>query len=239
MGDSWEDDWDSDSFQVKLPGGGDADGLTAGQAALAAAVYDPSKFADEDESGAEPTGRQTQAPASRPKNEAKKKIGAGKEHIGMDDVPLDDPEAERLRQQRRVEEADLRAAQELFAGTGIKSELDGFVPKSKGDFERWGEIVAKEHVLLWHGQPGAHYKALCKVLMRQMIDKMTLVEVKDMEKELVEVRKLKEKEEAERKAAGTKKGGKKFANKINLGSTAGLDDDRYDDAGAGDDFDFM
>ena len=62
------------------------------------------------------------------------------------------------------------------------------------------------------------------------------VEMKELEKEMTDARKSKEKEEQERKVAGTKKG-KKFTGKINMGSSAGLEEEVYNDTG--DDFDFM
>jgi len=145
------------------------------------------------------------------------------------------PEEAKLRAQRLQEEGELRAMQDMFAGTGLKSELDGFVPKSKGDFERWGEIVAKEHVLLWHGKPGAHFKALVKALVGEVTKCMTLVELKELEKQVTDEKKRVEREDTERKQASTKKGQKKVA-KANV--SAGLDDDIYDDD-VGDDLDFM
>lgn len=59
--------------------------------------YDPSKFAGEDEEVEEV---KHVVPAPQPKKE-RKVIGAGKESVGVvEDVPLDDPLAEKLRQQR-------------------------------------------------------------------------------------------------------------------------------------------
>ncbi|KAL1154837.1 hypothetical protein V6Z11_A09G271100 [Gossypium hirsutum] len=55
--------------------------------------------------------------------------------------PLD-PIAEKLRQQRLVEEADFRSTTELFAKKGDIKTVDNFIPKSESDFEEYAELIS-------------------------------------------------------------------------------------------------
>jgi len=56
------------------------------------------------------------------------------------DEPLDDPIAEKLRRQRLEEEADFRAARDLFGGGG--KGLDDLLPKTLKDFEQYAEQLS-------------------------------------------------------------------------------------------------
>ena len=70
---------------------------------------------------------------SQPKKQQEVKKYLQKETVvDPDDMPLDDPLAEKLRQQRLVEQADFVAAKELFGGGGDIGglNLDTFLPKS-------------------------------------------------------------------------------------------------------------
>eukprot|EP00775_Hariotina_reticulata_P007268 gene7268-7481_t len=113
MADDWEqDDWEAEDFKPALPASGaagaDKDGTdfeTVGQALLAKATEpDMSKFADEDQE--EPEDDKGYHIKPQPKKKVEKKYAAKGEYV--DDVPLDDPEAEKLRKQRLEEEADFR-----------------------------------------------------------------------------------------------------------------------------------
>ncbi|KAJ6421162.1 hypothetical protein OIU84_028529 [Salix udensis] len=53
-----------------------------------------------------------------------------------------DPLAEKLRQQRLVEEADLRSTTELFAKKGDEKSLDSFIPNSESDFLEYAELIS-------------------------------------------------------------------------------------------------
>ena len=61
---------------------------------------------------------------------------------------------------RLVEEADFRAAQELFGG----QDLDKMQPKSAKDFEDFAATLAHKYVLGHSRSP--HYKALVKALFK-------------------------------------------------------------------------
>ena len=61
---------------------------------------------------------------------------------------------------RLVEEADFRAAQELFGG----QDLDKMQPKSAKDFEDFAVTLAHKYVLAHSRSP--HYKTLVKALFK-------------------------------------------------------------------------
>ncbi len=48
---------------------------------------------------------------------------------------------------RLIEEADLKAAKELFGGADAGVDLDGFLPKSVKDFEDYAQTLASRYVL--------------------------------------------------------------------------------------------
>lgn len=182
-----------------------------------------------------------------------------------DDTPLDDPAAERLRRQRLVEEADLRAAQELFGGGAsgpagpssgggaggsemaqLTRRLEGIVlPKALKDYEEIAQLTAKRFVL--PHSSAKHYKALVKALLRAVCEPLSSEDSKEIETAASAVRADKVKAEKAAAAARVAKGRRT----VNAGSaggaggggaggkSAGLDEYVYDDAGDGDDFDFM
>ncbi|EFN56118.1 hypothetical protein CHLNCDRAFT_144733 [Chlorella variabilis] len=224
MADSWED-WETEEPVVP--------GIPAAPQAEAS----KSKFVGEDEGEEEDPKWKANVPAPQ---QAKDKKGVSKydeskgaQQRGGDDTPLDDPIAEKLRQQRLIEEADYQATIELF---GKGRDLEDFIPKSAKDFEEFGKLVAGKHMLP-HAKAG-HYKAAVKSLLKVALQMMSAQEVKDVETCVAGIRAEKLKEE---KAA---QGGKKTTKKATLnvgrsGGAAGLDDYVFDDAGDGDDFDFM
>lgn len=225
MADSWED-WEVE--EPVVPG-----------APAPAAAEDPvkSKFEGEDEGEEEEPKWKANVPAPQA---AKEKKGLSKydeskgvQRRGEDDAPLDDPIAEKLRQQRLIEESDYQATMELF---GAGRELEGFIPKSAKDFEEFGKLVAAKH-LVAHAK-SSHYKAAIKSLLRAALQTLSAQEVKDVETCVAGIRSDRLKEE--KAAAAGKKTAKKAALNVGRGGgAAGLDDYVYDDAGDGDDFDFM
>ena len=153
----------------------------------------------------------------------------------ISDEPLDDPIAEKLRQQKLVEDADYQATMELF---GKEIDLDTFTPKSVKDFEDLGKAVAAKYLLPHaRGAVSAQYKAALKALMHTALHPLTSSEVKDVETSVAGVRSDKLKEE--KAAAGGKKSQKKVALNVGRGGgSAGLEDYVYEDD-LDDDFDFM
>lgn len=222
MADDWED-WE-DEVELKLP-------AAAPAAAAAVKDVDESKFAGEDEGEEEPAWK-----ASVPKPEQSKKQPKRYEDRGAaaaDEAPLDDPIAEKLRQQRLVEESDFRNAQELF---GSDKTLDSLAPKSAKEFEEYGRLLAAKYLLAHSRSP--QYKSLLKAVLKAALGPLPVQETKDLETTVAGIRADKVKAETAEKAAKAKAGKKKSVNVGSKGGTAGLDDYQYD-APLDDDYDFM
>lgn len=239
MADDWEqEDWEAEDFKPQLPstGAGKAAGLdqyeTAGQALLAkSAEPDMSKFEDEDQQESEEEKSYHIKP--QPKKKVEKKYSKA-EYV--DDTPLDDPEAERLRRQRLEEESDLRAINEMFGGERASQikQLDSMIPKTVKDFEEAAELVAK--LFITQHKDNKNYKAFLKSLMKQATDPLSAEDAKEIENMAGTIRA--DKVKAEKAAAAAKKGTKKQVNVGKAGASAGLDDYIYD-APEEDEFDFM
>lgn len=152
----------------------------------------------------------------------------------VDEGPLDDPIAEKLRQQRLVEEADYAATMELF---GKSRDLDGFIPKTSVEFEELGKLIAIKHLLPHDKAKPSVYKAAIKSLLHVSLHNLTASDVKDLETCIAGIRS--EKLKAEKALNAGKKQIKKASLNVGKGGgSAGLDDYVYDDA-LEDDFDFM
>ncbi|PNW83152.1 hypothetical protein CHLRE_06g308850v5 [Chlamydomonas reinhardtii] len=191
---------------------------------------DMSQFEDEDANFSAPV--EHSVPAPQPKKKEEKKFR--EERINPDDVPLDDPVLEKLRQQKLVEQADYEAARELFGGVSTLKPLESYMPKTLKEFEDFAAELVSRHVVE-HGE-SKHYKAFIKALIKAAVEPLGSEEVKDLETCLAGVRadKIKKKKEEEDK----KKGGKKNLNMGKKGLSAGLDDYVYEDNLDNDD-DFM
>lgn len=79
------------------------------------------------------TNTNTTQHQQQPKKKPEKKYA---DKGAVADEPLDDPVAEKLRRQRLEEEADFRAARDLFGGGKPLEEL---LPKTLKDFESYAE----------------------------------------------------------------------------------------------------
>ena len=91
-----------------------------------------------------------------------------------DDEPLDDPIAEKLRQQRLVEEADYAATMELF---GSSRELDGFIPKTNKEFEEFGKLVAAKY-LMGHASAKGYKGAMKSLLHVALHERLSVAEAR-------------------------------------------------------------
>lgn len=239
MADDWEqEDWEAEDFKPQLPAttAGKAAGLdqyeTAGQALLAKATEpDMSKFEDEDQQ--EPEEEKSYHIKPQPKKKVEKKYTKA-EYI--DDTPLDDPEAERLRRQRLEEESDLRAINEMFGGERASQiqQLDSMIPKSVKDFEEAADLVAK--LFITQHRDNKNYKAFVKALLKVTAEPLNADDSKEIENLAGNIRA--DKVKAEKAAAAAKKGAKKSINVGKAGASAGLDDYIYD-APEEDEYDFM
>lgn len=232
MADDWED-WENDDYQpvvaVKQPATKEFE--TAGQALLASAVEpDQAKFQAEDAELEEEEKHVVQK--SQPKKEKKTdKYKESTKGAVVDDGPLDDPVAEKLRQQRLVEESDFSSTRDLFGDVPTKT-LESLLPKSLKDFEEYAELLCQKY-LLPH-QQNKNYKALLKAVVKTALGPLTSQEVKDIETSAAGVRSDKFKAEQ-----AAKKGTKKATLNVGRGGgSAGLDDLVYDEP-LDDEYDFM
>lgn len=139
-----------------------------------------------------------------------------------------------------MEAADLQAARDLFGGGN--NPLDGFIPKTKEDYETFGSMVAKEYLEPQKHKAGSHFKAMMKAMLEAALASSSAGEIKELAQHLTNLSTERLKKEAAVKAAqqqaAKKPAGKKTLNMGKSGLSAGLDEAIYDDAG-GDDYDFM
>lgn len=157
----------------------------------------------------------------------------GKEVVApvVAEAPLD-PLAEKLRQQRLVEEADYKAAADLFRKKGDDKTLENFIPKSESDFVEYAELVSHK---LRPYEKSFHYLGLLKAVMRLSMTSLKAADAKEVASSVTAIANEKLKAEKEANAGKKKAGAKK--KQIHVGKP---DDDvvmgAYDDA---DDYDFM
>lgn len=231
MADDWED-WEADDYVPKLPAAAPANGtevVTKG-AQLLSDDPDPSKFAGEDEEEDRPSW-EGNVPRPQQKKAVVKKYD---ESRGVtNDTPLDDPVLEKLRRQRLEEEGDYAATKELFGEGGL--DLDGMLPKSANDFEKYAEGIYFKYMYPHRDSP--HYKQLLKQLLKRALKPLGVQETKDIETAVAGVRAVKVKEEVTAKAEAKKGGKKKTLNVGKSGGSAGLED--YHMPALDDDYDFM
>ena len=159
------------------------------------------------------------------------------------DETLADPIAEKLRQQKLVEESDLKATYELFGSTEDFEDfaLETFEPKNAKDFEKLALVSVKKH--FYRHRNSSHYKVAVKTFIKVALSEFSGADVKEIESHVAALRNEKIKKEKEMDKQKSKKATsgskKKF---INTGSTkgdAGLDDYKYDYQDVDDQYDFM
>ncbi|KAJ8760942.1 hypothetical protein K2173_021980 [Erythroxylum novogranatense] len=145
--------------------------------------------------------------------------------------PLD-PVAEKLQQQRLVEEADYKSTTELFARKGDERTLDTFIPKSEGDFLEYAELISHK---LRPYEKSFHYIGLLKDVMKLSMTSLTAADAKDVASSVTAIANEKLKMEKEANAGKKKTGGKKKQLHVDKPDDD-LVVDHYD---ALDDYDFM
>ncbi|KAK9272769.1 hypothetical protein L1049_003146 [Liquidambar formosana] len=171
-----------------------------------------------------PAGKMLKKPVAKATEKKGKTVEGAKEE------PLD-PVAEKLRQQRLVEEADYRSTTELFAKKGDEKTLHNFIPQSESDFLEYAELISHK---LRPYEKSFHYIGLLKAVMRLSMTALKAADAKDVASSVTAI--ANEKLKAEKEAnAGKKKGAKKKQLHVDK-----ADDDviveRYDDM---DDYEFM
>ncbi|KAG2709451.1 hypothetical protein I3760_05G240200 [Carya illinoinensis] len=129
----------------------------------------------------------------------------GKTVVAVKEEPLD-PVAEKLRQQRLVEEADYSSTKELFGKRGDEKNLDNFIPKSESDFLEYAELIS--HKLRAH-EKSYHYIGLLKAVMRLSMTAMKAADAKEVSSSITAITNEKLKAEKEVNAGKKKTGSKK------------------------------
>ncbi|XVE65568.1 hypothetical protein DITRI_Ditri08aG0010200 [Diplodiscus trichospermus] len=183
---------------------------------------------DEDEPPQQPIAKAPEEKA--PKKTASKATEKKEKTIEGAKEELLDPVAEKMRQQRLVEEADYRSTTELFAKKGDDRTLDNFIPKSESDFTEYAELIS--HKLLPY-QKSYHYIALLKAVMRLSMTSLKAADAKDIASSITAI--ANEKLKAEKETTKKKTGGKKKQLHVDKPDND-LAVDAYDDM---DDYDFM
>ncbi|KAJ6370794.1 hypothetical protein OIU77_001327 [Salix suchowensis] len=95
---------------------------------------------DEDEPAPAPVVKPL--PEKAPKKSTEKTTEKKGKTVEVVKEEKQDALAEKLRQQRLVEEADFRSTTELFAKKGDEKSLDSFIPKSENDFLEYAELIS-------------------------------------------------------------------------------------------------
>ncbi|KAJ3693966.1 hypothetical protein LUZ60_009446 [Juncus effusus] len=229
-------DWEEDDFEPVAP-------------ALKLEPIIKSQWADEDveeddvkeswededepvkETKPEPVVEKQAAKASS-KGAAKKGKQAESKPVEVSDDVLSDPVAEKLRQQRLIEEADYKAAAELFKKKGGDDKtLETFIPKSESDFEEYAELISHK---IRPYEKSYHYIGLLKAIMRSAMVNMKAAEAKDIASSVNAI--SNEKIKLEKEAGKKKTGSKKKQLLVEKADDDFVPSGKYDDP---DDYDFM
>ncbi|BBN15268.1 translation initiation factor 3 subunit J [Marchantia polymorpha subsp. ruderalis] len=168
---------------------------------------------------------------TKPKKKEEKK--GKKVAVSLDEGKLTDPLAEKLRQQRLVEEADYQSTTELFGRQKNPDQtLENFIPKSEEDFQDYAELIANK---LRPFEKSFHYMTLLKAVMKHAVTSLNAADAKVLASSLTVT--ANEKLKAEKDASGKKKtGAKKKQLHVDKAEDDGFATGNYDDV---DDYDFM
>lgn len=187
---------------------------------------------DEDEPAPAPVEKPPpEKPSKKPVTKSTEKKGKTVQFAKEEPQSLD-PVAEKLRQQRLVEEADYRSTTELFAKRGDEKTLDNFIPKSESDFLEYGELISHK---LRSYEKSYHYIGLLKAVMRLSMTTLKAADAKDVASSVTAIANEKLKAEKEANAGKKKTGGKKKQLHVDKPD----DDLVVDTYDALDDYDFM
>uniref|UniRef100_A0A7N0U4B4 Eukaryotic translation initiation factor 3 subunit J n=1 Tax=Kalanchoe fedtschenkoi TaxID=63787 RepID=A0A7N0U4B4_KALFE len=188
---------------------------------------------DEDESTPPPV---VAAPEPKPTKVSKKsdvKV-SGRQVKLKEDVKEEalDPVAEKLRQQRLVEESDYKFTTALFGKKDDEKSLDTFIPKSESDFAEYAELISHK---LRPYEKSFHYLGLLKAVMRLSMVNLRAADAKEVASSVTAIANEKLKAEKEANAGKKKTAAKKKQLQV----------DKPDDEAGGvydaldDDYDFM
>eukprot|EP00803_Ostreobium_quekettii_P011121 evm.model.scf_3727.2 EVM.evm.TU.scf_3727.2 scf_3727:7371-11039(+) len=219
-------DWDSPDFEVTE--------LTVG--ALAIKEAEKAKFQDEDEEDEDEEEKTVLGKPRPPRDPSKASKAQAKKCTVPVDQPLDDPVAEKARQQRLQEEADFQNTLEALGDEEFK-KLQKFIPRTEKDFDEFVQLLLSR--FFSPHKESKQYRHMLKQLMRGALDSAASSDVKELETCLVGVRMKRQQEEKRKEQESKEKKGKKFVNVGSNRASAGLEDYIYDDGGLDDDYDFM
>ncbi|XP_059479654.1 eukaryotic translation initiation factor 3 subunit J [Neocloeon triangulifer] len=234
-----EEDWDADGFEpkevtVKAAGKWDDEDLDDD-------VKD--NWEDDEEEEKKDTEKQEEkssiapAPAKKNKKSLSKKIEEKErsEQLAMESKKPMTPEerlAEKKRQQKLQEEADLRAAIETFGITeGSGSGIDAMLPSSKEEFDEFGKALVKKIIPFSSSQ---HFPLFVEELIRDVCANLTSNDLKKLKNTIDNLHLEKTKIEKGDKAK--KKGGKGKAKLRVEGESAIVDEYSAYDVEEFDDF---
>ncbi|KAK3224576.1 hypothetical protein Dsin_004438 [Dipteronia sinensis] len=158
---------------------------------------------DEDEPATAPAPAH---PAGKVSKEVDTKSSEKQKNIDeVKEVPLD-PVAEKLRQQRLVEEDDYQSTTELFGKRSDDKTLDNFIPNSESDFSEYAELISHK---LYPYEKSFHYIELLKAIMRLSVTTLKATDAKDVASSVTaianEMLKLEKEANAGKKKTGIKK----------------------------------
>ncbi|XP_004300197.1 PREDICTED: eukaryotic translation initiation factor 3 subunit J-like isoform 1 [Fragaria vesca subsp. vesca] len=158
----------------------------------------------EDDDEPAPPAPAPKAPAEKaPRKPAAKAAEKKGKAVEVEKEESLDPLAEKLRQQRLVEEADYKATKELFSTRGEEKNIDNFIPKSESDFLEYAELISHK---LRPFEKSFHYIGLLKAVMRLSMTSLKGADAKDVASSITAI--ANEKIKAEKEAnAGKKKTG--------------------------------
>lgn len=237
-----EDDWESEDFVPAVP---------VAVKENPKSLWDDEDAEDEEvkESWEDEDKPAPPEPETTTEKPDKKKVTEGKEKTSkvqdrnkapeikgkgakVQDETLADPLAEKLRQQRLVEEADYQSTTELFGKRSGEKSLDNFIPKSEEDFVEYAELIGHK---LRPYEKSFHYLTLLKAVMRHAMTDLKAADAKEIASSVTVIANEKLKREKEANAGKKKTGAKKKQIHVDR-----EDEDHYvgvyDDAN---DYDFM
>ncbi|XP_058187605.1 uncharacterized protein LOC131304397 [Rhododendron vialii] len=160
---------------------------------------------DEDETAPAPA---PEPPAEKtPKKTSAKASEKKGKHVEVveKEEPLD-PVAEKLRQERLVEEADFKSTRDLFGGKADEKNLYNFIPKSESDFLEYAELISHR---LRPYEKSFHYIGLLKAVMRLSMTSLKGADAKEVASSVTAIANEKIKAEKEANAGKKKTGAKK------------------------------
>lgn len=201
------DDWESEEFEPTIPAVNKE--APKGQWDDEDIEEDGVKESWEDEDTNEKSKPEPPKPAAKAGGKKGKASEAktieGKSTSVASEV-LADPVAEKLRQQRIVEEADFKSTAELFAKKGDDRTLDNFIPKSENDFKEYAELISYK---LRPYEKSFHYIRLLKDVMRLAMTSMKAADAKEVASSVTTIANEKLKQEKDANAGKKKLGAKK------------------------------